>query len=293
MTISRKSPFYSPLRYPGGKGKLSNFIKQLCLKNELVNGHYIEVYAGGAGVAMELLLEKHVDKISINDIDPAVYNFWNSVTENTERLCRLIVDTPVTIDVWRAQSYVLRTLQAYSSLESGFATFFLNRCNRSVIFKGGVIGGQGQLGKWKLDARFNKVELLKRIEAIAERRECINIYNLDAIEFLKRLKPSFNEKTLVYLDPPYYVKGKGLYRNFYDHSDHLSVKKYLDKLKAVKWLVSYDNVSPIKQLYSGYRSQAYSLSYTAQNKFKGSEILIYSDELDIPEVKNPSKLKCA
>lgn len=293
MTTDRKFPYYTPLRYPGGKGKLSNFVKLLCKSNCPNNGHYIEVYAGGAGVAMELLLENHVDRISINDVDPAVYNFWKSVTEDTDELCKLITDTPVTIDIWREQREVLRDLNNHSSIAIGFATFFLNRCNRSGILKGGVIGGQSQQGKWKLDVRFNKTELLRRIEAIAEKRDRIKVHNLDALELLNLLKPTIDENTLIYLDPPYYLKGKGLYRNFYSHEDHEAVKKYLAGLKTVKWLVSYDNVDPINKLYFGYRTQTYSLSYTAQNKFKGSEILIYSDVMEVPSVKNPSKLKCA
>ncbi|UVO87061.1 DNA adenine methylase [Bacteroides fragilis] len=53
---------YSPLRYPGGKNKLSAFIAQICIEND-INGHYVEPYSGGASVALFLLLEGFVEKL--------------------------------------------------------------------------------------------------------------------------------------------------------------------------------------------------------------------------------------
>ena len=152
----RKKPYYTPLRYPGGKGKLANYIKHIAVDNKLTGGHYVEVYAGGAGIALELLIEGYFSSISINDIDPAVYAFWWSVIYDSEELKRKIIDVPVDIQQWKHQRYIFSNPEKFSTLELGFATFFLNRCNRSGILKGGVIGGQSQSGMWKLDARFNK-----------------------------------------------------------------------------------------------------------------------------------------
>lgn len=71
-------------------------------------------------------------------------------------------------------------------LTIGFSTFFLNRTNRSGILKGGVIGGKNQEGQWKLDARYNKSDLISRIQKISKNRERIDLYNMDAIDFIKR-----------------------------------------------------------------------------------------------------------
>ncbi|MFA0251464.1 DNA adenine methylase [Vibrio sp. 10N.261.45.A4] len=283
--------FSTPLRYPGGKGKFAGFVKQIFETNELLDGHYVEPFAGGAGVALDLLLNEYVSHIHINDLDRAIYSFWIAVTQHTEELCQLIRNTPITIEQWHVQKEVLKDIESYNLLEIAFATFFLNRTNRSGILKAGVIGGKAQSGKWKLDVRFNKEDLIKRIELIGRFRDRIHVYNLDAVELLTRIVPTLPNKTLVYLDPPYYVKGKGLYRNFYNHDDHIQIAQTLNTVDK-PWIVSYDNVEEIKDIYSEYRIDDYFLSYTAQQKKKGAEVMIYGPSIVTPSTKT-SLLKTA
>lgn len=273
--------FSTPLRYPGGKGKFSHFIKQIFEANELLDGHYVEPYAGGAGVALELLFHEYASVIHINDLDPAVFSFWHSAVHATDELCQLIHDTPVTMENWRKNKAILNDVANNSVLDIAMATFFLNRTNRSGILKAGVIGGQGQSGKWKLDVRYNKQDLVKRIELIGRFRNRIRVYNLDAVALLSELEPVLPSKSLFYLDPPYYVKGAGLYRNFYNHDDHVCIAKAMAKVNH-PWIVSYDNAEPIKAMYSAYRQDEYFLSYTAQQKRKGSEVMIYGPGVVIP-----------
>jgi len=277
---------FTPLRYPGGKGKLSYYVKSIIESNNLLDGHYVEPFAGGAGVALELLFHEYVNQIHINDLDPAVYAFWSACVNKTEELCKLISDTPVTIDTWERQRELLRNEDnSVETLELAFATFFLNRTNRSGILKAGVIGGRAQAGKWKLDVRFNKEDLIKRIEMIANYRNRINIYNLDTVDLLNTLPQTLPKNTLVYLDPPYYVKGQGLYRNFYEHKDHVEIKSILDTITEIPWIVSYDNVGQISNIYSDYRTKVFDLQYTAQTKRVASEIMIFSDSVSIPDTQ--------
>lgn len=276
--------YHTPLRYPGGKGKFAPFVKDLMEVNDL-SGDYLEPYAGGAGVALDLLFNGYCKNIHINDYDVAVFNFWKSITENTEVFLKLIQDTEVTIDEWHKQKHILATPDNHSQIQHGFATFFLNRTNRSGILKGGVIGGKNQDGNYKLDARYHKENLSKRIEKIGEFKDRINIYNFDALELLNRADSLLPPDSLIYLDPPYYVKGQGLYRNFYIHDDHVQIRQTLDKVNT-KWIVSYDNCQEIKDIYSGYRQIDYSLNYSAYYKVKGSEVMIYCDDIipvDIPK----------
>jgi DNA adenine methylase len=276
--------FSTPLRYPGGKGKFTPFVKDLMETNNLT-GDYLEPYAGGAGVALDLLFNGYCKNIHINDYDVAVFNFWKSITENTEVFLKLIQDTEVTIDEWHKQKQILATPDNHSQIQHGFATFFLNRTNRSGILKGGVIGGKNQDGNYKLDARYHKENLSKRIEKIGEFKDRINIYNFDALELLNQADSLLPPDSLIYLDPPYYVKGQGLYRNFYIHDDHVQIRQTLDKVNT-KWIVSYDNCQEIKDIYSGYRQIDYSLNYSAYYKVKGSEVMIYCDDIipvEIPE----------
>lgn len=276
--------FSTPLRYPGGKGKFSKFVKDVFETNGLLDGHYVEPYAGGAGVALELLFQEYVSHIHINDIDFAVYSFWKAAVDHTSELCEVINETPVNMENWHRQRDVLSNMEAYSLLEIALATFFLNRTNRSGILKAGVIGGKSQAGKWKLDVRYNKDDLTKRIRMIGRYRDRIHVYNKDAVEFLDKVVPELPEKSLIYLDPPYYEKGSGLYRNFYNHEDHVSIAKKLESVN-LPWIVSYDDVQPIKEIYSNYRQDEYVLSYTAQDKRKGAEVMIYGPSVIQPLVR--------
>lgn len=273
--------YATPLRYPGGKGKFSHFIKNIFESNNLLDGHYAEPYAGGAGVALELLFHEYASQIHINDLDYAVYSFWHSAVNDTENLCRCIWDMPITIEKWHEQKSIISDLDNHSTLEIAMATFFLNRTNRSGILKAGVIGGKAQSGKWKLDVRFNKEDLIRRIELIGRFRDRINVYNLDALNFISDVIPSLPQKSLTYLDPPYYVKGSGLYRNFYSHDDHVKIEKAMSGVNH-PWIVSYDDNEEIKKIYSSYRQDEYVLSYTAQEKKKGSEVMIYGPTIAIP-----------
>lgn len=274
--------FVSPLRYPGGKLKVVDYIKRLFEVNDLCDGTYIEPYAGGASVALTLLFSEYAGRIRINDIDRSIYAFWHSVLNETEALCRLITDTPVSMDVWYEQREVQARKQDVDLLELGFSTFFLNRTNRSGILSGGVIGGKNQDGNFKIDARYNKENLICRIESIADYADRIELTCMDAVALVKSIhRPS--EKSFCYLDPPYYVKGRDLYLNYYNDDDHRAIAKAIKKYKG-KWIVSYDAVSFIKDLYKDCRQNEYYLSYSAGNPAKGKEIMVYSDGLIVPDV---------
>lgn len=286
----RPSTFYTPLRYPGGKGKLVPYVKRILEENHLVDGVYVEPYAGGAAVAMELLLQEYVRKIYINDISPGVAAFWRSVLDNTDALCAKIAGATLTMDEWRLQKEVQRTPAEHDDLTLGYATFFLNRTNRSGILSAGVIGGKEQNGKWKMDARFNGPDLIKRINAIARIRSRIEFHQKDALDFLDTVTPLLPQQSLIYLDPPYYVKGCDLYLHHYQHDDHVQIAKRVAQIKNKNWIVSYDNAPEIKGMYSAFRSIVYGLSYSAQDRYKGAEVMFFSDDIHIPDAVQPMHL---
>ncbi len=285
MSVSR---YYSPLRYPGGKGRIANYIKLLLEQNLLLDSNYVEPYAGGASVAIDLLVNEYVADIHINDIDDSIYSFWHLILNDTDRLCEKIRDAKLTIEEWRKQQIIHRNTRKYSVFDVGFSAFYLNRTNRSGILAGGVIGGVDQNGKWKIGARFMKESLIKRIQIIADYKDRINLYNEDAVHLIQRLNKSLPKRTLYYLDPPYYEKGKELYVNHYKHEDHVNIANVVSKLHDRCWLVSYDNVEQIRRLYKKFRQHQYSLNYSASKSKKGSEVLIFSDLLTIPEIENPT-----
>ncbi len=271
----------SPLRYPGGKKKLTNFLVSILRLNSIDKGVYFEPFAGGAGAALNLLMMGHVRNIILNDADYNIFCFWQTIINNPETFIKQIKNVRITLSTWRRQKLILENSKQFDPLEVGFATFFLNRCNRSGILNAGPIGGLQQRGVWKINARFNKNELISRIEKISYYRESIKIYNLDAIDFLKMFSKTKN--CLFYLDPPYYIGGKRLYLNYYKHDDHVNLSKVIQGELIASWVLSYDNVPEIVKLYQHKKSLAYDLRYSA-NAFKtGKEIMFFSKNLKFPK----------
>lgn len=273
--------YYSPLRYPGGKGKIAKFFYAVFEENKLLDGTYVEPYAGGASIALSLLFNEYASNIVINDIDRSIYAFWRSVLYRNDELCRLIEKTKVNMKIWRQCKLIQKKKRSAKILDLGFSTFFLNRTNRSGIINAGVIGGKKQDGEWKMNARFNKEDLLYRIRRIGEYRDRVKVYNLDACKLLEKISPSFTTKTLVYFDPPYYEKGKELYVNYYKNNDHQHIAKKIKRIKKAQWIVSYDNKKEIKAMYSGCNQIKYMLNYSAATISKASEIMFSCKGLNL------------
>ena len=283
---SKRIMRYSPLRYPGGKGKIAKFMKQFVKANFDKLPVYVEPYAGGAELALTLLIEGYVKEVWINDKDNGIYCFWDSILNHTEEFIKKIKETKINISTWSEQKNIYNNQDKYTKLEIGFATFYLNRCNFSGVIKGGPIGGINQTGKWKLDARFNKENLIKRINKISEYKDSIMLYNQDTLELLKEHEQIFRN-FLLYLDPPYFDKGDQLYTNHYKSDDHKKIAEYVRKLKG-KWIVSYDNVPEIVDLYQFVKEdkiRQFNITYSVsegRNK-KGAEIMFFASKSIIPK----------
>lgn len=269
----------SPLRFPGGKSRISDFIREVILLNDC-RKHYVEPFAGGAGIALSLLFDSTVDRITINDKDPAIYSFWYSAVNHTAEFCEMIEKTSVTIEE-RTNQYNKQKDCCSTELERGFSTFFLNRTNRSGVIDAGPIGGFNQNGNYKIDVRFNKAELISRIERLGKFRERINVTNEDAGELIRNYLPKLDSNSFVYLDPPYYKQGPKLYLNHYSHDDHVALSKCISQV-GQKWAISYDNVPEVRSLYSKYFGRAFSIGYSVVNGRVGPEVMYFSDKLITP-----------
>ncbi len=299
-------PFtYTPLRYPGGKTKLYTEIRTLltyaenecnCKSENSVNFStsylkekqkynsnitYIEPFAGGAGLALKLLFCNDVKNIILNDIDVNIYLFWQACLNQTDELCNLVDGAVLSIKEWERQRTVLSQPSSYSDLQRAFALFYLNRCNRSGIIKGGLIGGKEQQGKYKMDARFNKEALVKKIKAVGNRKEAIAVYCMDGKDFLQKVCKKMSCKTtFINIDPPYVNKGPELYQNSFCKEDHVALSKVIKKLKH-NWVVTYDVDDLIKKLYDGYETKKILFGYSAGNKRKvGEEYLITNIDIN-------------
>lgn len=269
---------YSPLRYPGGKAKLAPFMGLMIDKINLANATYVEPFAGGAGIALDLLFNGVVENVVINDYDRAIYSFWRAVLTENERFIDSIYRVPVTTEEWFRQKEIYLNHNNKYSFELGFSTFFLNRTNRSGIIKGGMIGGNQQNGKWKIDARFNRENLASRVEKIGERKADIKLYYSDVVKFIVNYLPKYENNAFVYFDPPYYKKGRQLYKNFFQNKHHQMIEKYITENVKSNWIVTYDDVPEIIEIYKKYKIKRFDLNYSASKNRIASEIMIFQNQ---------------
>lgn len=286
--MAAPAPF-SPLRYPGGKRKLANFITLLLRSNNLLDGVYAEVFAGGAAVGLTLLFGAYVRRIHINDVDRGIHAFWVAASSNTDELCRRVEGARLTMKEWERQ----RAVQLQTDpepIDLAFSTLYLNRTNRSGIVMGGPIGGRKQAGTWGIDARFNRAGLSGRIRRIGRWASRIEVHRLDGAAFLRSVASDLPPRSLLYLDPPYFIKGQErLYANYYNSDDHAEIAGIVQAHQR-PWVVSYDNVKEVKTLYAKRRSLRYRIPYTANERYEGSEVIFFADNMTIPSVRSPVSL---
>ena len=263
----------SPLRYPGGKTVYADMIAEIIQLNNLSGRTFVEAFAGGAGAALTLLLRGDVPAIVLNDYDVAIFSFWHSILHETEAFLRLLNDTPISVNEWYKQRNIYRS-EHDNLLALGFATFYLNRCNRAGILAANPIGGLQQTGKYKIDARFNKAKLERKIREIANRRDCITISNDNGVDFIIRLTEKFkSDQLFIYFDPPYYKKGELLYLNHFDHAQHLELRNYIQNT-LFAWVLSYDDENEIRKLYAQIPTYERELYYSIGSPSKRKELII-------------------
>lgn len=263
---------YTPVRYPGGKTKLYPLVKSIIDENKLEDHTYAEAFAGGSGIAMKLLLKGEVPGIAINDLDRAVYCMWDAIVNHSTELCDFIDAASLTVDEWKGHRETYRSQESVENLELGKAAFYLNRTNVSGILNGGLIGGMEQTGDYKMSARFNKAGLKKKISDISERRKDIEVFNLDAEEFVNTiLKRRTN--VFAYFDPPYVQKGPGLYRSSFDEEKHRSLAKTIQGC-SFPWMATYDDDALVEELYGGNVRNTFGIGYSAYRASRGTEKLI-------------------
>ena len=275
----------SPLRYPGGKSLISGFISQLFLQNELRDIHFYELYAGGAGASINLLLNNCIERLTINDADYSIYVFWHTVINNPEYIIKKIHNVTLNVNVWNRQNQIISNWENELPEDVAFATFFLNRTNRSgIIKKAGPIGGFDQSGPYKMDARFNKKALINRIKRIAEYGSRITIRNEDALDLINESIDDGQENSskFFFLDPPYYDQGENLYMNFYSEIDHSNLRDKLVQMHNLNWILTYDLSNTLLSLYENFQIYRFGLNYSLQKYVKAKEMMIISPNLVMP-----------
>lgn len=270
----------SPLRYPGGKSQIYKRIRNLLVANGFNNRIYVEPFAGGFGVGIALLEHNIIEQAIINDLDIHIYHFWDSVLNQTDALIRLIRTTPITLEERLQQKEIYSDAES-TPLMDGLSTLFLNRVNYSGVLFAGPLGGNNQTSAYTIDCRFNKDNIIERIQAVANLRDRIHLYHADACELIVALCAQYNNGDLFfYIDPPYVLKGKSLYSEYFTEADHRNLERVVYRnLQAVPWLVTYDDCDLVRDIYQNYFIQEYEMFHSAHNRAQGRELVI----TNIPE----------
>jgi len=237
---------------------------------------YYEPFCGGSGVALYLLMNNLVEDIAINDFDRAIYSFWRAVFFDTNKLVAMIENTPITVNEWKKKKKIFINSSKYS-INYAFATLFLNRTNRSGIISAGPIGGYKQKGIWKIDARYNKNEIINRIITISKYKKHVKVNNMDIRRFIHT--HNFDNKSFIFFDPPYVNNAKRLYKNALALKDHIEIAKAIKSINNAKWIMTYDDTDLIRSLYSNYYTTKFFIQYSAATKKKGKELLILKNSI--------------
>lgn len=265
------------------------FLSQTIQMNKVAGKPYYEPFAGGAGAALGLLRRGIVSTVYLNDYDPCIFAFWRAALKHPKRFKKAILDVDVGVDEWERQKSIYKDEdhRVEKSFELGFATFFLNRCNRSgIIFGSAPIGGHRQDGHWNIGARFNKKGLVERISWLENHQHSIRLSNDDALYFLTNKVPRGvgRKSVFVYLDPPYYTHGRRLYFSSYDEGDHRKLARYLERQSMLKWMMSYDDCTFIRDLYGDMVRRNQQIRYSLQRKNRAQELLIAPPYVELPEI---------
>lgn len=281
MTATRiaKRPQVSPLRYPGGKAALYPRLRELIRNNGLAGCTYVEPYAGGAGAALSLLATGQVARIIINDLDPAISAFWTTLVQEPDLMIKRIRKIKLDVREWRKQKAIYMAANEAETSELGFATFYLNRTNRSGVLNGGPIGGLDQSGSYKIDARFNREGLEERVRIISLYGDRITVSSRDGLDVIK--DATRRSDTFVYADPPYFEKAGSLYLNAFKAANHEALAKVLNQRAKKNWVLTYDNVVQVPMLYGERRRVEFGLHYSAHRVTRATEVMVFSDPIDI------------
>lgn len=275
----------NPLRYPGAKSKLYDYVEALLAQENMTGCTFYEPFAGSSALSLKLLENNKISHSVINERDPLIYNFWRAVFNHTEELLELIDETTISVETWNEMAQYRDSANHFGRTvaEIGFAGLFLNRTSFSGILKANPLGGKNQQSAYPIDCRFNKESIKESISQLSEYKDSISIFGQDALLFMKNeLRYKRYKASFVYIDPPYYKAGPQLYRYYYTHEDHLALSKYI-KSKAYPWLISYDDTPEIRKMYDKKTFVDLYLDYSVHTSRKGSEILI--SNLKIPPLE--------
>jgi len=277
----------SPLRYPGSKRRFAGYVRRVLALNGLRPELFVEPFAGGASVALQLLNDGAVERIGLIDKDPLVAAFWRTVFFDTAWLVRQVETMEVSLERWS----FWRKTQPKTVRRQALKCLFLNRTSFSGILApcAGPIGGRAQQSDYDISCRFPRETLVRRIEQAAALREKVafvwgvtwpaGIARIARMQSTGRLPAD----VFYYFDPPFFEKADRLYTHYFTEPDHRKLRDHILTEKAW-WLLSYDSVDRVRELYGQVPTQVDLLYSVASNAGqKAVQEIVLSNVNRLPE----------
>ena len=232
----------SPLRYPGGKSKMIPLIVEIL---DMQKDVFVEPFCGGASVGLSLLQAGVINKLVLNDLDFGIYALFWTICNHPDLLFKKIDQFVPTRDTFFSFRDAIQNDYHNCQLEdAAFIFLIVNRLAFSGICKANP--------KRSLSDRYNPQELKRRINAIYKLHDKITVLNMDANDVIHEYY--WNKKTTLFIDPPYYEKGKQLYHKYFSKEDHQELAASLNELYCTypgcaDIIITYDNNELIRKLY--------------------------------------------
>ena len=258
-------------RYPGGKAKLcGRILHHLSRLMDDSITQYRELFFGGGSVGIKYVQKKECPKqIWLNDKDVGIACLWTSVIRYPDSLKKLVLAYKPTVDsFYQLKNDLLNTTSVPDTEEEvaqvGFNKLALHQITYSGLGlkSGGPLGGVAQLSKYKVDCRWSPAYICKKINTVHKvfsNKEVIH-EACTSYDFEKIITDT-SMKALLYLDPPYFVKGSQLYHESFTHQDHTRLCENLKNTQH-KWLLSYDACEEIKEMYSWATIEEVEVNYS-------------------------------
>lgn len=232
----------SPLRWPGGKSRLAGDILQMCDTDHMLN--FIEPFAGGGSVGLSLLMSGNIKELYLNDKDYGIYSLFQVIKTDPFPLLELIDNfVPSKEEYRKAQTIVNRKYVGCDLLAAAWNLLITNRLSFSGIVKANCMSDPA--------ARWTPKTLRKRILDIHSYSSHIHLSNQDACEFIEEMY--WMPHATLFIDPPYYEKGKQLYSDYYTEEEHEKLAFLLENLykgfPGTDIILTYDDNPYIRNLY--------------------------------------------
>lgn len=262
-------PQRSPFRYPGGKTWLIPQIRRWLLSLSHQPAMFIEPFAGGGIVGLTVAFEEMAKEVLLVERDPDVAAVWRAILNGSNnKLADRICSFDLTVENVR---YVLNSKQR-TVFDRAFATILRNRVQHGgILAPGAALMRKGENGKG-IRSRWYPETLAKRIRNIRKIRDRLSFIQGNAFDIIKEFQ---NEKEAVFfIDPPYTVAGKRLYKYF--QIDH---EKLFEMMSFVvgDFLLTYDDTDEVREWASKYGYQVNSIAMKNRQNSKKTELLIGRD----------------